>query len=130
MRHHAHAGWFARERIELLREHIPAADEGILSIGVDSNQNHLHPGKVLTSMVKRVDNAVYESFVEGANGKLTTGVKVMGLANGGVDWALDENNAALITPEMKAAADAAKAKIIAGEITVHDFTTDGKCPAF
>ena len=107
-----------------------AADDGILSIGVDSNQNHLHPGKVLTSMVKRVDNAVYESFVEGANGKLTTGVKVMGLANGGVDWALDENNAALITPEMKAAADAAKAKIIAGEITVHDFTTDGKCPAF
>lgn len=107
-----------------------AADEGILSIGVDSNQNHLHPGKVLTSMVKRVDNAVYESFVEGANGKLTTGVKVMGLANGGVDWALDENNAALITPEMKAAADDAKAKIIAGEITVHDFTTDGKCPAF
>ena len=107
-----------------------AADDGILSIGVDSNQPHLHPGKVLTSMVKRVDNAVYESFVEGANGKLTTGVKVMGLANGGVDWALDENNAALITPEMKAAADAAKAKIIAGEITVHDFTTDGKCPAF
>jgi len=107
-----------------------AADEGILSIGVDSNQNHLHPGKVLTSMVKRVDNAVYESFVDGSDGELTTGVKVMGLANGGVDWALDENNAALITPEMKAAADDAKAKIIAGEITVHDFTTDGKCPAF
>ncbi|MCB2104113.1 MAG: BMP family ABC transporter substrate-binding protein, partial [Rhodobacteraceae bacterium] len=39
-----------------------AADEGILSIGVDSNQNHLHPGKVLTSMLKRVDNAVYEAF--------------------------------------------------------------------
>ena len=42
-----------------------AADEGILSIGVDANQNYLHPGQVLTSMLKRVDNAVYESFVAG-----------------------------------------------------------------
>ncbi len=107
-----------------------AADAGILSIGVDSNQNHLHPGKVLTSMVKRVDNAVLESFRDGSAGTLTPGVKVMGLANGGVDWALDENNASLITPEMKATVEATKAKIIAGEIVVHDFTTDGKCPAF
>jgi basic membrane protein A and related proteins len=44
-----------------------AADEGILSIGVDSNQNYMHPGKVLTSMLKRVDNAVYEAFKEGEN---------------------------------------------------------------
>lgn len=104
-----------------------AADEGILSIGVDSNQNYLHPGKVLTSMVKRVDNAVYEIFKEGAD--MTTGLNVMGLANEGVDYALDENNASLVTDEMKAKIDEAKAKIISGEIAVHDYMSDNTCPA-
>jgi basic membrane protein A len=103
-----------------------AADEGILSIGVDSNQNHLHPGKVLTSMVKRVDNSVYEAFVAGAD--LETGVVVMDLAKEGVGYALDENNAELVTDEMKAAVDDASAKIQAGEITVHDYMTDNTCP--
>ena len=84
-----------------------AADEGILSIGVDSNQNYLHPGKVLTSMLKRVDNAVFAAFSEGEN--LTTGINVMGLANDGVGYAMDENNAALVTPDMLAAVDAAAA---------------------
>src|SRR5690606_26493659 len=65
-----------------------AADEGKLSIGVDSNQNYLHPGKVLTSMVKRVDNAVYDAFKEGAD--MTTGINVMGLANEGVGYAMDD----------------------------------------
>ncbi len=74
-----------------------AADEGILSIGVDSNQNYLHPGKVLTSMVKRVDNAVYDAMTAGAD--LETGVDVMGLANGGVGYAMDEHNAALVADD-------------------------------
>ena len=104
-----------------------AADEGILSIGVDSNQNYLHPGKVLTSMVKRVDNAVYAAFSEGEN--LTPGINVMGLANDGVSYAMDEHNAALVTPEMAAAVDAAAAKIKSGEIVVHDYMTDNTCPA-
>ncbi|TXI04068.1 MAG: BMP family ABC transporter substrate-binding protein, partial [Pseudorhodobacter sp.] len=104
-----------------------AADEGILSIGVDSNQNYLHPGKVLTSMVKRVDNAVYAAFSEGEN--LTPGINVMGLANDGVSYAMDEHNAALVTPEMAAAVDAAAAKIKTGEIVVHDYMTDNTCPA-
>ena len=104
-----------------------AADEGILSIGVDSNQNYLHPGKVLTSMLKRVDNAVYEAFKEGEN--LTPGINVMGLANDGVGYAMDENNAALVTPEMQAAVDAAAAKIKSGEIVVHDYMSDDTCPA-
>lgn len=103
-----------------------AADEGILSIGVDSNQNHLHPGKVLTSMVKRVDNSVYEAFVAGA--ELETGVVVMDLAKEGVGYALDEHNAELVTDEMKAAADAASAKIQSGEIAVHDYMSDNTCP--
>jgi len=104
-----------------------AADEGILSIGVDSNQNYLHPGKVLTSMLKRVDNAVYEAFKEGE--AMTTGVNVMDLAAGGVDYALDEHNAALVTDEMKAKVDEAKAKIISGELKVHDYMSDETCPA-
>lgn len=104
-----------------------AADEGILSIGVDSNQNHLHPGKVLTSMLKRVDNAVYEAFKAGAD--LETGkVAIMDLASDGVGYALDENNAALVTEEMKAAVDAAAEKIKSGEIKVHNYTTDNTCP--
>ncbi len=103
-----------------------AADAGIYSIGVDSNQNYLHPGSVLTSMIKRVDVAVYEAFKEGEN--LTTGFKVLGLANGGVDYALDEYNAEIFTDEIKAAVEEAKAKIISGEIEVHDYMSDNSCP--
>ncbi|TBN39411.1 BMP family ABC transporter substrate-binding protein [Paracoccus subflavus] len=101
-----------------------AADAGILSVGVDSNQNHLHPGKVLTSMVKRVDNAVYDAFTNGVQ----PGVKVMDLKAGGVDVAIDDNNQPLITPEMQAAIDDARAKIASGEIVVHDYMTDNTCP--
>lgn len=104
-----------------------AADEGVLSIGVDSNQNYLHPGKVLTSMMKRVDNAVYEAFKEGEN--LTPGINVMGLANDGVGYAMDEHNAALVTPDMQAKVDEAAAKIKSGEIVVHDYMSDNTCPA-
>ncbi|MBD3803874.1 MAG: BMP family ABC transporter substrate-binding protein [Thioclava sp.] len=103
-----------------------AADGGILSIGVDSNQNYLHPGQVLTSMLKRVDNAVYDAFKEG--GDLKPGIKVMSLADDGVGVALDDNNKSLVTPEMLAAVDQAKADIIAGKVTVHDYMSDDSCP--
>ena len=105
-----------------------AADEGILSIGVDSNQNYLHPGSVLTSMVKRVDNAVYDTFSQAMAGELETGISVMSLENEGVGFALDDNNAELVTDEMKAAVEDAKAKIISGEIEVHDYLSDNSCP--
>ena len=104
-----------------------AADEGILSIGVDSNQNYLHPGQVLTSMVKRVDVAVYNAFKEGEN--LTPGVQVLDLKAEGVGYAMDDNNAKLVTPEMKAAVDAAAEKIKSGELVVHDYMADNTCPA-
>ena len=103
-----------------------AADEGILSIGVDSNQNYLHPGKVLTSMLKRVDVAVYNAFAAGPD--LKPGFNVLGLAEGGIDFAMDDNNKDLVTPEMLAAVEEAKAKIIAGEIEVHDYMSDNSCP--
>ncbi|MBL8581163.1 MAG: BMP family ABC transporter substrate-binding protein [Rhizobiaceae bacterium] len=105
-----------------------AADAGKLGIGVDSNQNGLQPGKVLTSMLKRVDTAVYNAFTDAKNGSFKAGINNLGLKEGGVDWALDDNNKALITPEMQAAVDKAKADIIAGTIEVHDYMSDDACP--
>lgn len=104
-----------------------AADEGIYSIGVDSNQNYLHPGSVLTSMLKRVDNAVYESMKAGAD--VQTGSMVLGLAEEGVGYSLDEHNAGLITDEMKAAVDEARQKIIDGDIEVVSYYANDSCPA-
>ncbi|SFL45490.1 BMP family lipoprotein [Shimia aestuarii] len=103
-----------------------AADEGILSIGVDSNQNYLHSGKVLTSMMKRVDNAVYEAMKEGDN--LDMGIYVMGVANGGIDYALDQHNEALVTGPMKREVDKAKEAISSGALSVHDYMSDNTCP--
>ncbi len=105
-----------------------AADNGKLSIGVDSNQNHLHPGSVLTSMVKRVDLAVYNAYNDSKNDKFSAGVQALGVAEDGVSWALDDNNKALITPEMQAAVDKAKADIISGAVKVHDYMSDNSCP--
>ncbi|MBU0584136.1 MAG: BMP family ABC transporter substrate-binding protein [Alphaproteobacteria bacterium] len=105
-----------------------AADAGKLGIGVDSNQNGLQPGKVLTSMLKRVDTAVYGAFMDAKDGKLAGGINDLGLKEGGVDYAVDDNNKDLITAEMKEAAEKAKADIIAGTITVHDYMSDDSCP--
>lgn len=106
-----------------------AADSGKYAIGVDSNQNYLQPGTMLTSMVKRVDVAAYNSLKAMQDGTWQAGFQALGLAQGGVDWALDEHNEALITAEMKSAVDAAKKAIIAGEIKVHDYMSDNSCPA-
>jgi len=105
-----------------------AADAGKFGIGVDSNQNGLFPGKVLTSMLKHVDVATYKSFMDAKNGAWKPGVEVLGLKEGGVDYAVDEWNKSILTPEVKAAADAAKADIISGKIQVHDYMSDNKCP--
>ena len=104
-----------------------AADGGALSIGVDANQNYLHPGNVLTSMMKRVDVAVY-NVMKAGNAGFKPGIQALGLAEDGVGVAMDDNNKPLITPEMQAAVDKAKADIIAGTIKVHDYTEDNTCP--
>jgi basic membrane protein A len=104
-----------------------AADEGIFSIGVDSNQNYLHPGSVLTSMMKRVDVAVYEAMSQGEG--LETGFQVMGLSNFGVGVALDENNEKIVSYSMLSSVYAAADKIVAGELMVHDYMADDSCPA-
>ncbi len=104
-----------------------AADEDILSIGVDSNQNYLHPGQVLTSMLKRVDVAVYDAMKAGAD--VETGVFVLGLAEEGVGYALDEFNESLVSAEMKAAVDAARQQIIDGTLEVVAYYDNDSCPA-
>jgi len=105
-----------------------ATDAGKLSIGVDSNQNGIAPGSVLTSMLKRVDVAAYETFMDAKNDTFSSGVLTLGVAEGGVDWALDANNASLITAEMKAAVEQARSDIISGKISVHNYESDQACP--
>jgi len=97
-----------------------AADARKLGIGVDSNQDFLHPGYMLTSMVKRVDLAVYQTFATARDGTWKPGVRVLGLAEDAVGYALDEYNDKLVTPAMRTTADAARADIIAGKIVVPD----------
>ena len=99
-----------------------AKDNGKLAIGVDSNQNHIHPGTMLTSMVKRVDVAVYEAFKG-----VKPGTSALGLKEGGVDVAIDEHNAKLVTADMKKRVDTARADIISGKIKVIDFMVNGAC---
>ena len=98
-----------------------AADEGKLSVGVDSNQNHLHPGSVLTSMLKRVDVAVYDAFTSAKGGTWQAGMESLGLKEDGVGYAVDDNNRAVLTPEMQAKIDEAKAAIIAGSLEVKPY---------
>ncbi len=104
------------------------ADAGKLAIGVDSNQNGVAPGHVLTSMLKRVDLAAYQTLKDAMAGKFTAGVVTLGLAEGGVDWAQDEHNADLVSGDVRAAVERAKAAIIAGRISVHNYERDSNCP--
>ena len=99
-----------------------AKDSGKLAIGVDSNQNHIQPGTMLTSMLKRVDVAVL-NVAKGHK----PGVTVLGLKEGGVDFAMDANNAKLVSADMKKKVDAAKADIISGKIKVVDYMAANKC---
>ncbi|MEO1551737.1 MAG: BMP family ABC transporter substrate-binding protein [Pseudomonadota bacterium] len=105
-----------------------AADAGILGIGVDSNQNGMQPGSVLTSMLKRVDNAVYNALMDAKNGEFTTGFSVLGVAERGVGIAMDGFNENLVSFEMLSEVYGAAAKIEAGEIEVHDYMSSDSCP--
>ena len=89
-------------------------------IWVDSNGNHLAPGTVLTSMVKQIENSVYSVIDETITGTFMGGIRYLGLADGGVDYALDEHNRSELSDEIIAAVESLKARIIAGEIVVPD----------
>lgn len=90
-------------------------------IGVDANQNWIKPGRVLTSMLKRVDEAVYSVIQEAKDGKFSGGVKTFGLANKGIDYAVDEYNEKLLPEEVRKKVDQIKTEIIAGKITIPDY---------
>ena len=105
-----------------------AVDAGKLAIGVDSNQNGIAPGSILTSMLKRVDVAAYNTFMDAKTGNFTSGVQVLGVAEEGVGWALDENNRSLISADMEAAIEQARADIESGKIVVHNYESDMNCP--
>lgn len=104
-----------------------AKDQGKLAIGVDSNQNHLHPGTMLTSMLKRVDVAVITAATAAKALSWKAGTQVLGLKEGGVDLAMDKHNDKLITPEMRKRIDAARADIISGKIRVVNYMDANKC---
>ena len=106
-----------------------AADMGVLAIGVDDNPNYMQPGTMLTSMFKLVGDAAYDSYEAAMNGTWDPAMRVLGLAENGVGWALDEYNRDMISAEMEARVNEVRASIISGDIVVHDYTTDNSCPS-
>ena len=105
-----------------------AKDLGKLSIGVDSNQNHLHPGSVLTSMIKRVDVAIYDAFKDAKAGTWKPGLRILGLKEEGVGWSLDANNRKLVSADTEAKLKAAEADIKSGKIKIVDYRAANSCP--
>jgi basic membrane protein A len=97
-----------------------AEQHGVYAIGVDSNQNWIKPGHILTSMVKRVDNAVYQVIAERVRGRFHGGVVAYGLDNGGIGYAMDQYNRGLIPERVLREVEEARRRIVRGEIHVTD----------
>lgn len=106
-----------------------AADAGRLGIGHEFNQNGLHPGSILTSMIRRVDLATFNVFKTAADGTWQPGILSLGIKERGIDWALDENNAGLVPEASRNLMNQIKTGISNGNIKVADYTKAGKCPA-
>jgi basic membrane protein A len=104
-----------------------AKDQGKLAIGVDSNQNHLQPGTMLSSMLKRVDNAVHGIAMAAKNGTWKPGTVVLGLKEQGVGLAMDKYNAPLVNAETKKKLAAVEADIVSGKIKVATYTPETGC---
>lgn len=104
-----------------------AKDQGKLAIGVDSNQNHLQPGTMLTSMLKRVDVAIHGIAMSAKNGTWKPGTTVLGLKEQGVGLAMDQHNAKLVSEETKKKLAAVEADIVAGKVKVATYTPEAGC---
>ena len=98
-----------------------AEEKKKLAIGCDSNQDWTKPGLILTSMLKRVDLAVYATIEEARDGKFAAGAKRFGLADKGVDYSVDQYNEKILAESVRKQADGLKAEIIAGKIVVPDY---------
>jgi len=98
-----------------------AEDKKKFAIGVDANQDWTKPGLILTSMLKRVDEAVFTAIEDAKAGKFTGGIQLFGLAKKGVDYSVDPYNAKILAEPVRKRADELKAEIIAGKIVVPDY---------
>jgi basic membrane protein A len=100
-----------------------AADAGIMGIGVDANQNWMHPGNMLTSMLKRLDLTIFAQAEAISAGTFEPSGQFLslGLAEGGVGYATEDG---MVTDEMAAAADAAAADIASGAIVVAEWSQE------
>lgn len=99
-----------------------AHDTGNFAIGVDINQNDVYPGSVLTSMVKRVDVAVFETLKLVHNKEWNPGIKYLGVKEDALDYAVDEHNRGLISPEMIDKVSAARERIANGSLSVQMYS--------
>ena len=98
-----------------------AEEKKKFAIGVDSNQNWVKPGLILTSMLKRVDVAVFDAIKSATDGKFKGGVADFGLKNKGIDYAVDEFNDKILTQEARNKADELKKQIMSGKLVVPDY---------
>ena len=92
-----------------------------MGIGVDSNQNWLHPGTMLTSMLKRLDLTIFEQAKNVESGRFESGINILGLSEGMLGYATEDG---MVTSEMAAAADAAAADIASGALVVADWSQE------
>jgi len=98
-----------------------AEEKSKFAIGVDSNQDWMKPGLILTSMLKRVDEAVFNTISDAKSGRFAAGVKRFGLANKGIDYAVDQYNEKILAADVRKRVDELKAEIIAGKLDVPDY---------
>ncbi|HEY5440731.1 MAG TPA: BMP family ABC transporter substrate-binding protein [Gemmatimonadaceae bacterium] len=95
-----------------------ARQTGKLAIGVDADQYKEAPGYVLTSMVKRVDNAVFDAIKRVKEKRFKGGIYQYGLAEDGVGYVYDKNNEKMIPADVRARVEVLKQEIISGRISV------------
>ena len=105
-----------------------AAEAGIMAIGVDTNQNHMAPQNMLTSMLKRMDVAVFLALGQVADGRWAPGIETLGLKEGAIDWAIDKYNIAFITEDMQDRMDELTFDILAGILDVYKYKAGKPCP--
>lgn len=102
---------------------LKAADEmNKFAIGVDTNQNGVYPGRVLTSLVKRVDFVVYDTLKNSKEGTWSAGIKYLGVKEGALDYAVDQNNRNLISERLIEQVATAKDRIINGSLVVESYS--------
>ncbi|MEY4631840.1 MAG: hypothetical protein RIQ81_1960 [Pseudomonadota bacterium] len=102
-----------------------AAERGVFAIGTDSNQNGQKPGRILTSILKRIDVAIFQVVDDAKNGRFSGGKREFGIANGGIDFAMDRFNQGVLDPETKSKLDQLKRDIASGAVKVPDYYLTG-----